>query len=121
MAPVGFITTARIQWVIKNKIESHVQGSVSFTLRSDKSWFISVTKDKDENVATDIRTLITGENERELDNILEMFQKNQLEVKNGKIEKVKQTLKPSRSGGKKQISLDLDDSDSINALGSYFD
>ena len=114
MAPVTFVTLSRIVWILKNKFEPHVQGKAVFTVTSEGKWSISI-------VDKSASELIIGENEHELDIILDKFQKNQLEVKNDKVEKVKQTPEKSRLRRQESDSLHFNDSDNIVDYSDFFD
>lgn len=123
MAPVTFVTMSRVRFVLKNMIQPRVDGKVVFLLRSDGSWAINIVKDDrvESHVEAKQHGLVIGENEHELDLILDKFQNHKLEVINEQIEKVKRTPSQSRHRSKKSDGADFGFSDNPNDSSGFFD
>ena len=68
--PGGIITTARLKWVMQNKIKN----AAYCQLNPDGSGFIGVYK---ENAPSELVRALEWKTERELDEKLEAIQKNQ--------------------------------------------
>lgn len=87
------VTCDRIKWVLAHKIKPHLQKreTAAFVLETDGSGLI-YRHLNGENVAT----IIKFSNEDELFNILEELQREQMEYRNGIIQKVKQNTRQER-------------------------
>lgn len=106
-----------------NLIQPRVEGNVIFLIKPDGSWAINIIKDNrvENHAEAKQHGLIVGDNERELDIILDKFQNHRLEVVDGKVGQVKSTTNARRSSSKKPISLDLDSGGSNDNSDSFFD